>query len=77
MSDTKAESILFDMFGRLMQAQRRDGCWQLFLVGAEGKKRPVPDVSVPPHPSAEEPLTFLDDLHHKLVSSAHPSVRRY
>jgi len=75
MSDVGAQSILFDVFGRLMQAQRTDGRWQLFLVGAEGKKRPVPDVSVPPHLSAEELLTFLDDLYHEFASPSHPSVR--
>lgn len=76
MSDMDAESFLFDVFGRLMQAQRIDGQWQLFWVGAEGKKRPVPDVSVPPHLSAEELLTFLDDLYHEFASPSHPSVRR-
>ena len=76
MSNTKAESLLFDVFGRIMQAQRIDGRWQLFLVGDEGKKRPVPDVTVPPHLSAEELLTFLDDVYHEYASPSHPSVRR-
>jgi hypothetical protein len=76
MSDTETESLLFDVFGRMMQAQRTDGRWQLFLLGAEGKKRPVPDVSVPPHLSADELLTFLDDLYHEFASPSHPSVRR-
>ncbi len=76
MSDTQSDSLLFDVFGRMMQAQRTDGRWQLFLVGAEGKKRPVPDVSVPPHLSAEELLTFLDDLYHEFASPSNPSVRR-
>lgn len=72
----ESESHLFDVFGRMMQAQRVDGRWQLFLVGAEGKKRPVPDVSVPPHLSANELLTFLEDLYHEFASTSHPSVRR-
>jgi hypothetical protein len=76
MSDKETESLLFDVFGRMMQAQRADGSWQLFLLGAEGKKRPVPDVSVPPHLSADELLTFLDDLYHEFASPSHPSVRR-
>ena len=76
MRDREAECLLFDVFGRVMQAQRTDGRWQLFLVGAEGKKRPVPDVSVPPHLSADELLTFLDDLYHEFASPSHPSVRR-
>ena len=76
MSQKQTESILFDVFGRTMRAWRTIGRWQLFLVGAEGKKRPVPDVSVPPHLSAEELLTFLDDLYHEFASPSHPSVRR-
>lgn len=76
MSDRETESLLFDVFGRLMQAQRTEGRWQLFLVGAEGKKRPVSDVSVPPHLSAEELLTFVDDQYHEFASPSQPSVRR-
>lgn len=76
MSKMKTESLLFNVFGRMMQAQRTDGRWQLFLVGAEGKKRPVPDVTVPPHLSAEELLTFLDDLYHEFATPSHPAVRR-
>jgi hypothetical protein len=76
MNEMNAESLLFNVFGRMMQAQRTDGRWQLFLVGAEGKKRPVPDVTVPPHLSAEELLTFLDDLYHEFATPSHPSVRR-
>jgi hypothetical protein len=76
MSEIGTESLLFNVFGRIMQAQRTDGRWRLFLVGAEGKKRPVPDVTVPPHLSAEELLTFLDDLYHEFASPSHPSVRR-
>ena len=76
MNEMGTESLLFDVFGRIMQAQRIDGRWQLFLVGAEGKKRPVPDVTVPPHLSTEELLTFLDDLYHEFASPSHPSVRR-
>ena len=77
MGDPAIEFLLFDVFGRIMQAQRMDGRWQLFLVGAEGKRRLVPDVTVPAHLSAEELLTFLDDLYHEFASPSHPSVRRY
>jgi hypothetical protein len=76
MSENQAKSILFDVFGRTMRAERANGRWQLFLVGAEGKKRPVPDVVVPPDLTAEELTTFLDDLFHEQASPSHPSVRR-
>jgi hypothetical protein len=72
MSDMEAESLLFDVFGRMMQTKRTDGRWQLVLFGAEGKNGPCTDVSVPSHLSAEDVLTFLDDLYHEFAS---PPIR--
>jgi hypothetical protein len=68
MSRRAAASILFDVFGRVIRAGRADGRCQLFLVGPEVKQRPVPDVVVPPQLTAEELLTFLDDLFHEFAS---------
>lgn len=76
MSQKQTDSILFDVFGRMMRAERANGWWQLFLIGTEGKKRPVPDVVVPPELTANELAAFLDDLFHEYASASHPSVRR-
>ncbi|MDH4154202.1 MAG: hypothetical protein OEV01_10500 [Nitrospira sp.] len=59
----------------MTQTQPIDSHWKLFLVGAEGKKRPVLDVSVPPHLSPEELLTDRDDLYHESASPSHLSVQ--
>ena len=58
MSQNQTESILFDVFGRMMQAERANKQWQLFLIGPEGTKRPVPDVVVPPELTANELANF-------------------
>ena len=72
MSQKQTESILFDVFGRMMRAERANERWQLFLIGPEGKKRPVPDVVVPPELTANELATFLDDLFHEYASPFPP-----
>jgi hypothetical protein len=77
MNEPLTEAILFDVFGRTMRVERVNEQWQLFLVGTEGKKRPVPDILVPPHLTAVELTTFLDDLYHEYASPSHPSVKRY
>jgi hypothetical protein len=76
MSQKQTESILFDVFGRMVRAERTNGRWQLFLIGTEDKKRPVPDVIVPPELTVNELAVFLDDLFHKYTSPSHPLVRR-
>ena len=58
MSQKQTESILFDVFGRMMQAERANKQWQLFFIGPEGTKRPVPDVVVPPELTANELANF-------------------
>lgn len=76
MGQTDSESIVLDVFGRTMRAERTNGQWRLYLVGAEGKKRPVPDITVPPELTAEKLPAVLDDLFHEHASPSHPSVRR-
>lgn len=75
MSDFRRERLAFDIFGRTIQAMRTDGKRYLYQVGAEGKKRPMTDVAVPPDLTADELAGFLDELYHERASPAHPSVR--
>lgn len=68
--------MMLDVFGRMMQAVRTDRGWTLFLVGSEGKKRPVQEPVPPAELSDDELLSYFDDLYHEWASPAHPSVQR-
>ena len=69
-------AITFDVFGRLMQAERTAGGWQLFYLGPEGKRRPATDLVVPEFVSEAELAQYLADVFHELASRRHPAVKR-
>ncbi|MGH7232042.1 MAG: DUF7661 family protein [Nitrospiraceae bacterium] len=68
--------MLFDVFGKKMQAVRTDNAWSLFWISPEGKRRRVDDVIVPSSLSEEELPGYLDDLYHEYATNTHPSVLR-
>ena len=65
-----------DVFGRLMAVERRGDEWRLYDLGAEGKRSPVPEVTVPATLTDVEVERFLADLFHEYASSRHPDVKR-
>jgi hypothetical protein len=69
-------AIKFNVFGRLMLAERTATSWQLFYLGHEGKRRPATDLVVPEFISEAELAQYLADILHELVSTKHPTVKR-
>ena len=67
--------LTFDVFGKRMQVERCDDAWQLFLLGADGKRSPI-EASIPAFVTENELEQFLDDLFHENATSRHPYVRR-
>jgi len=70
------KSLRFDVFGRDVVIVEKDGGWQAFYVGSEGKRRPARDISVPPGISESEMLQYLDDLCHEWATERNGSVKR-
>jgi hypothetical protein len=68
--------MLFDVFGKQIQAVKTEDGWDLFEVGHEGKRRHLKNVSVPADSSEDEVRQFLDDLFHEYATATHPRVRR-
>lgn len=69
------DRLKFDVFGRVIVAEQTGGQWLLFVVGAEGKRRPV-QVVVPDGVAADEIGQFLDDIFHEMATPARPTVVR-
>jgi hypothetical protein len=69
-------AIKFDVFGRLMLAERTTTGWQLFYLGDEGKRRPATDLVVPEFISEAELDQYLADIFHESASSKHSTVQR-
>jgi hypothetical protein len=65
----------FDVFGKIMCAERTDSGWRLLVLGTDGKRSPS-DVVIPSFISEEELAQYLDDIFHEWASPERPSVRR-
>ncbi|TAK85204.1 MAG: hypothetical protein EPO12_03570 [Aquabacterium sp.] len=72
---TPPRPIRFDVFGRRVVVERRDGGWVAFYPGNDGKRRPA-DFVIPPDVADEELGQYLADLFHEAWSPRHPEVLR-
>ncbi|MGZ3722135.1 MAG: DUF7661 family protein [Bdellovibrionales bacterium] len=65
-----------DVFGRQMQVLREGDRWSLFLLGADGKKRPVHDIVIPANMNEDQVLVYIADIFHEFASPEKPGVRK-
>ena len=64
-----------DVFGREIEVVSREGRWQVYYIGAEGKKRLCDDISIPAELPREEIPTYVADLCHEWAKPGSDSVR--
>ena len=69
-------SLRFDVFGQRVVVVESDSGWATFYVGAEGKRRPAPDIVVPGDVEESEIEQYLDDLCHEWATAGHSGVKR-
>ena len=67
--------LKFNVFGKIMVAERSTERWQLFVLSAEGKRSRA-DVVIPDFIQEQELEQFLDDIFHELATRERPSVLR-
>jgi hypothetical protein len=65
---------MFDVFGQLMLVEPAAQGWQLFVLGADGK-RSLADVVIPEFIRQPELAQYLDDVFHEAATPANPCVR--
>jgi hypothetical protein len=65
---------MFDVFGKIMIAEPSPNGWQLFVLGADGKRSPA-DVVIPHFVQEHELEQYLDDLFHEVATPANPCVK--
>lgn len=77
MAKTSRRAMLrFDVFGRAIGIDRREGEWRAFYLGADGKRREATDVLIPPTLTESELPRFLADLFHESATPERREVRR-
>jgi hypothetical protein len=57
----------FDVFGRHIAVRKKDGAWECFLLGADGKRREM-NLVIPAFVPEEEVLQFLADILHECAT---------
>ncbi len=70
------KSLKFDVFGRDVLVVRKDGGWEAFYLGDEGKRRPAAEIIVPPNITETGMAQYLDDLCHEWATERHNSVKK-
>lgn len=70
------KSLKFDVFGRDLLVVEKDGGWQAFYLGGDGKRRKAPEITVPASITESEMIRYLDDLCHEWATGRHPGVTR-
>lgn len=64
----------FNVFGKIMSVAKIDNEWLLFLESETSLRSRVYDVVIPNELSADELLTYLDDIYHEYSSDKNPRV---
>lgn len=65
----------YNVFGRIVIIQREGAAWQVYAVGADGKRAPAPFV-VPDFLQEDEIEQYLFDLFHENATPGKGDVRR-
>lgn len=68
--------LVFDVFGKRIEAVRAAVAWELFEVGNEGRKRRFSCGMVPPELSEDQLISFLEERFHEYAARPYPRVRR-
>jgi hypothetical protein len=69
------KSMKFDVFGRIMVAERSAAGWRLFVAGADGKLARA-EIVVPDFVHEHELEQYLDDMFHEMATRERPRVTR-
>jgi hypothetical protein len=68
--------IKFNVFGKRMSIQRKDGEWLLFRESNTGVRAKVHEVVIPADLEESELATYLADIFHEGASEKQSSVKR-
>lgn len=66
----------FNVFGKKMAIQRKEGQWLLFNEPDFGIRSRVYDVVIPAELSEQKLVQYLDDIYHEYSSEQYPKVTK-
>ena len=65
MANSQKCGMRINVFGRHIEVIRRQGCWAVYYLGPEGKKRFADDIIIPAALDETEILAYVADLCHE------------
>jgi hypothetical protein len=68
--------IKFDVYGKRLSVQRKDGEWLLFRESNTGVRARVYEVAIPAELAESKLATYLADIFHESANEKHSSVVR-
>ena len=68
--------IKFNVFGKRMSVQRKNGEWLLFRESNTGVRAKVHEIVIPAELEESELATYLADIYHESATEKHSSVIR-
>jgi len=69
-------AMRFDVFGYIVEVERKGDEWHAYRVGTDGKRRSAPGTTIPPWIEPDQVARFLADLYHEAASPERPEVIR-
>ena len=69
-----SDRLKYEVFGRRIDVERRDGEWLAYFPGSDGKRRPA-NIPISSELDAEGIAQYFGDLFHEAVSDKYPDVR--
>lgn len=69
------KSLRCDVFGRHVLVMASENGWAAFYLGAEGKRRPAPDIVVPADVPESDIEQYFGDLCHEWATERRPIVK--
>lgn len=65
----------FSVFGRkIVEVLRKDGEWEAYYLGNEGKKRPASDLNIPSSLTQSEIQEYLADVFHEYATFSNGEI---
>lgn len=64
---------VFNVFDRMVSVEQVDGAWRCFLLGTDGKRRPM-ELAIPHDVAHDELAQYLYDIYHEDATSTNGDV---
>jgi len=64
---------VFNVFGRRIAVHRDEGRWSCYMMGTDGKRRPM-ELAIPQEVAADELAQYLYDIYHESATPTNGDV---